>query len=100
MGYSGKDFGKNNPSMERVPYVGPIPHGLYRIGRAVGEAAKGPLTMRLTAIGHTTFGRTAFLIHGDSIKHPGDASKGCIVLDFGTGSRIARSPDKELEVVK
>jgi len=27
-------------------------------------------------------GRSGFMIHGDSEKHPGEASEGSIILDF------------------
>lgn len=97
-GYSGFKQGKNNPAMESVPDVGPIPKGRYAIADHCEE--KGPLTMRLTPIeGTDTHGRAGFLIHGDSSEHPGEASHGCIILPRQARSLIAASPDKVLEVI-
>ncbi len=56
--------------------------------------------MRLTPVGHRAHGRTDFLIHSDSIKNPGNASKGCIVLDFIYRKQIADSGDTVLNVVE
>ena len=56
--------------------------------------------MALMPIGHNAHGRTHFLIHGDSIAHPGDASEGCIALSHAARQAIAISGDTELEVVQ
>jgi hypothetical protein len=45
------------------------------------------------------FGRTGFLIHGDSLQHPGRASNGCIILPRPIRDRIAASGDDQLTVV-
>ena len=100
-GYSGKKgIWRNNPAMEMVKNKGPIPRGQYRIGAARRHPAKGPVTMSLTPVGHRAHGRTAFLIHGDSVKHPGDASEGCIILGPHLRMRIAGSGDTVLNVVE
>ena len=100
-GYSGKmGIWRNNPAMETVKNKGPIPRGQYRIGAAIKHAAKGPITMSLSPIGHVAHGRTAFLIHGDSTKNPGDASEGCIVLGPHIRQRVAASGDAVLNVVE
>jgi len=44
-------------------------------------------------------GRSAFLIHGDSIAAPGTASHGCIILARPDRERIAESGVKQLVVV-
>ena len=99
-GYSGLDAGKNNPEMQEVHDVGPLPQGLYAIGRPVDTAAHGPFVLPLTPDpGNTMFGRTGFLIHGDSLQHPGRASNGCIILPRPIRERIAASDDGELTVV-
>lgn len=79
-GYSGYQSGKNNPADEAVPFLGPIPCGRYRIGTKYDSSRVGPICLPLTPLGHTAHGRTDFLIHGDSRKHPGEASRGCIIL--------------------
>ncbi len=96
-GYSGFGEGKNNPAMEAVPNVGPIPQGRYQIGKAYKHPDLGPCTMNLTPVGGTTaFGRTLFRIHGDNLDH--NASHGCIVLNRDIRLMIDASSDKELWV--
>lgn len=99
-GYSGKDIGKNNPKMENVKNNGPIPKGRYTIGSAYTHPHKGTITMKLTPNGHFMYGRTNFLIHGDSRAHPGNASEGCIILPRNIRHRIATSGENVLEVVQ
>lgn len=80
VGYSGKGQGKNNPEMEVTPSVGPIPRGTYRMGAPRWSNQTGPHVIDLEPIGHNAHGRTALQVHGDSIKTPGTASRGCIIL--------------------
>lgn len=98
-GYSGMGAGKNNPQFEATSCVGPIPSGRYSIGPAETHAKKGPVVMRLTPVGHTAHGRTGFLIHGDSLRNPGEASEGCIILPRNIREQISHSHDTNLEVV-
>ena len=81
-GYSGFSEGKNNPARQSEANVGPIPEGAYWIGPEREETADhGPVVLPLVPVpGTNTFGRSGFLIHGDSIEHPGAASHGCIIL--------------------
>lgn len=97
-GYSGTGEGRNNPDMEEVEGVGPIPRGLYSIGPERVSARLGPVVMNLDPIGHDAFGRTVFRIHGDSVTH--DASHGCIILSRPLRRMIADSLDTELEVIE
>jgi hypothetical protein len=99
-GYSGRGVGKFNPTMEGERDVGPIPRGMYRIGAQFDHPTKGPVTMGLNPVGHTALGRSAFLIHGDSREHPGDASQGCIVLGRALRQVVADTGDTQLEVVR
>lgn len=100
-GYSGaKPDGYNNPDLQAVRYVGPIPVGLYAIGTPHDTDSHGPFVMPLTPDPATElFGRSGFLIHGDSISHPGFASMGCIILDRKTREKIWAGPHT-LEVVR
>jgi Protein of unknown function (DUF2778) len=41
-------------------------------------------------------GRSGFLIHGDSVSHPGDASDGCIILSRAEREAIVKSGIKLL----
>jgi hypothetical protein len=100
-GYSGAGHstvsGRNNSAMQDQPNRGPIPQGLWSIGPDSHHATKGPVVMRLAPIGHTAFGRSGFLIHGDNSVN--DASEGCIILNREARERIARSGDTSLTVV-
>ena len=99
IGYSGHDDGKNNPSMQTVPNVGPIPQGQYSIGAPRDSDKVGPFALPLDPMaGTNTFGRSAFMIHGDSIVHPGTASEGCIIILRDVRNQIAASNDPALIV--
>ena len=100
-GFSGADEGKNNPDMQGVENVGPIPQGRYSIGPQHYSPKVGPGAMNLTPLpGTATYGRTLFRIHGDSRDAPGTGSEGCIVLPPNIRSQLARSPDHTLTVVR
>lgn len=72
LGYSGHDDGVNNPKFEQEPNHGPIPRGNWRIGSPFDSSDHGPHVMRLMPEpGTETYGRSGFLIHGDSKEHPG-----------------------------
>lgn len=96
-GYSGAGPGRNNPEMEDIPTVGPIPRGKYMIGTPYYSEKCGPICFPLTPVGHTAYGRTHFRIHGDNKAN--DASTGCIILGRTIRSRIRDDKETELEVV-
>lgn len=105
-GYSGKDRGKNNPALEGLRGIGPIPAGKWKLVRVYDSANVGPYAIVLDAIDakpgddrHEPTGRSAFRIHGDSIRAPGTASRGCIILPRAIRERMWRSGDRLLEVV-
>lgn len=100
-GYSGFGDGKNNPAMESVPDVGPIPRGEYQVGVPHDTDSHGPFVMSLTPLPlNEMFGRAGFLMHGDSIEHPGTASKGCIIMPHPVRERVWNSGDHRLQVVE
>jgi hypothetical protein len=101
-GYSGAGDGKNNPPMENVPNVGPIPRGDWNItGPPADTRTHGPYVLHLEPKPETeTFGRNGFLIHGDSKEHPGTASQGCIILPRPVREQVWTSGDRDLEVVR
>jgi len=105
IGYSGGDCGtapegKNNPAMQNVPMVGPIPQGIYTIGPAYTHSRLGPVTMNLyPSQQNQMFDRDAFRIHGDNPNHIGESSDGCIVLARDVREMISESRDLTLEVV-
>ncbi len=99
-GYAGKDAGKNNPAMQHVHNVGPLPCGLYEIGQPYNTKEHGPYVLPLTPDpGNEMFGRGGFLIHGDNIQSPGTASEGCIIASKLTRLRIWESGDHRLQVI-
>jgi hypothetical protein len=100
VGYSGLSAGKNNPAMQSVQDVGPIPEGIYYIGQPRDTVTHGPYVLPLTPdTDDVMFGRSGFLIHGDSVVSPGTASLGCIVLARDVRELIGRSSDHVLQVV-
>lgn len=105
-GYAGSGRGKNNPALQGVRGIGPVPRGRWLIGRPYNSGATGPYTLVITAQDgvlddvHGPTGRGAFRIHGDSIARPGTASRGCIILPRTTREMIWKSGDRELEVVE
>lgn len=99
-GYSGAGDGKNNPAMEDVHNIGPIPVGKYTIGRWYDTTTHGPYVLPLTPNSkNIMFGRAGFLIHGDSVATPGTASQGCIIMPRSIRELIFQSGDHDLEVV-
>lgn len=100
VGYSGFGEGKCNPAKECEHNVGPIPKGVYMIGAARNTDSHGPVVMPLAPMPYTnTFGRSGFLIHGDSVTAPGTASHGCIILPRKVRERMSASLDRTIEVV-
>lgn len=108
IGYSGHGEGVNNPDLETVHNVGPVPQGQWSMAVIKGddgmptdyEGKKQPV-MRLTpAEGTNTFGRAGFLIHGDMIAEAGQeqASLGCIIMPHYVRQQVAVSEDKDLTV--
>lgn len=100
-GYSGAGAGKNNPEMESVHDVGPIPRGNWTIvGPPVNTPDHGPYVLRLQPdAGTDTFGRTGFLMHGDSKESPGCVSHGCVIMPRAVREQVWTSGDRDLEVV-
>lgn len=99
VGYAGRREGRNNPALERVISVGPIPRGKYHVGLAHRSSGKGPYTMRLTPFGSNTMhGRSGFLIHGDNAAS--DASHGCIILPRHAREVLARHRTKNSVILE
>lgn len=102
-GYSGFGVSKDHPNDEGVRDFGPIPRGSYTIeapGFVTSPGPHGPYVLPLVpGPDNDMHGRSGFLIHGDSVEHPGTASHGCIILDRPTRERIWKSNDRSLTVV-
>lgn len=94
--YSGYGDGKNQPGAQDQANIGPIPQGLWFFGTLSADPAHGPLARHLIpASGTDTFGRSGFLLHGDSREHPGAASHGCIIAPR-PARELAREGDELL----
>jgi len=105
-GYSGNGRGKNSPSMQAAQAVGPIPRGTWKMVEIYDSANVGPRAIKLDPVDekpgndrHEGTGRSAFRIHGDSIRNPGTASHGCIILPRAVRLAMWASGDKLIEVV-
>jgi hypothetical protein len=101
IGYSGFGAGKNNPQMDNVANIGPIPHGEWTIcGPPTDTIEHGPYVLRLDPAPNTeTFGRSGFLMHGDSKESPGCASRGCLIFSRPQREQVWNSGDRDLKVV-
>lgn len=100
-GYSGCGEGKNNPEMQSVHNLGPVPQGHWTIsGPPVNTPQHGPYVLRLSpSLETNTFGRSGFLIHGDSKTAPGTASQGCVILPRSVREKVWESGDRDLQVI-
>lgn len=105
-GYSGHGEGLNNPALQGVRAVGPIPRGKWKIQPPRDSDTTGPYTMKLLAADavpgddtHQPTGRGAFRIHGDNRAADMSASHGCIILPRKAREAIWASGDHDLEVV-
>lgn len=98
-GYSGFGEGLDNPAMEAVSNVGPIPRGHWRIARWDDHhGEKGPQVAVLEPVGHDAHGRSAFLIHGDNSALNHTASHGCIIAGRAIRDALRSSGETELTV--
>lgn len=99
IGYSGHEDGVNNPAMQNVLSTGPIPQGTYTMNPPIDSEMHGPWAIPLTpSPSNEMFGRSGFLMHGDSIVHPGMASEGCIIMPRFAREQVWDSDDHEIEV--
>lgn len=98
-GYSGHDAGLNNPGLEAVSNVGPIPRGEWHIDRwDEKHGDKGPIVAVLSPVGHDAHGRSAFLIHGDNALNNHSASHGCIIANRPIREALRASGETKLMV--
>ncbi len=102
--YAGYGAGLNNPLMQDVPFIGPLPLGGYTIGpqqdyyTSDGRLLRWALPLTPDP-SNRMFKRRGFLIHGPHTNDRKDSSNGCPVTDRGTRDRIANSQDTCLQVL-
>lgn len=100
-GYSGFGPYRNDSTGQAIQGLGPIPCGGWTITGVIQETDEhGPFVLTLSPDATTdTFGRSGFLVHGDSISKPGCASHGCIIMPREVRESIWASGDRDLVVV-
>lgn len=97
--YSGHGVGRNNPAMEAVHAVGPIPRGAWKMSDHHDSPHTGPYSITLDPVGHDACGRTLFRLHGDNAAH--DASDGCIIHSpQADREAVWMTGDHDLQVVE
>lgn len=100
-GYAGHGTGLNNPAMENVKGVGPLPRGLWRLGPWSDHPHLGKIVSHLLPISvPNLYGRDEFFIHGDNALMNHTGSDGCIVLDKATRLALRASGETQLRVVE
>jgi hypothetical protein len=98
--YSGHGDGLNNPALEAVAIVGPIPRGRWQIVRWDDHhGTKGPIVAVLRPDGHDAHGRSGFLIHGDNTAANHSASHGCIIMNRPARVLLRAGGQMSFEVV-
>ena len=102
-GWSGHGEGKNNPAMQFVRCVGPLPQGWYTIDPwEMSHPVLGPMVAHLTPDPDNDMqGRNAFYFHGpssDPSKY-GQESEGCIVVPHFPRQAIKDTGMTRLQVV-
>jgi hypothetical protein len=86
IGWAGHLQGRNNPAMQNVKGVGPLPKGKYFVQDPEDGTHLGPMAFPLVPDkDNEMFGRSGFFIHGANADHPTLSSDGCIIQ-----GRIAR----------
>ena len=80
--------GMNNPDMQSVHCIGPLPQGTYTVGTWGLHHPVGPNSAPLTQTSGETFGRNAFFIHGPGDTDPMNSSEGCICIHMPDRQKV------------
>lgn len=104
-GYAGGNCGKNpegvnNPSMQGVKCVGPLPAGTYTLGEPVQQSHLGPFAIPLVPDpANDMMGRGSFYVHGDTPALNQSASEGCIIMPRAVRNAMWISGDHTVQVI-
>ena len=100
-GYSGATEGKNNPAMENVPNIGPIPRGDWTIaGPPVDSKDHGPYVLKLNPATYDRNPRPQRIPDARRLQRASrSASHGCVILSRAVREEVWQSGDRDLEVV-
>lgn len=100
VGYSGHPPYVNDPTAQALKARGPIPSGVYRVGRPFDHVRLGPVVFFLDPdVKNNMHGRSGFFIHGDNEYGNNSASHGCIILKRSVRERIRIENVRRLVVV-
>lgn len=103
VGYAGGNCGKNpegrnNPAMQNVKSIGPLPQGIYTFDEPILQSHLGPFAIPLIPDpANKMFGRSDFFCHGDTTPS-GNASEGCIIMPRAIRNAMWDSPEHQIEV--
>jgi hypothetical protein len=82
-GYSGNASKLNDIHSQNLEGVGPIPAGLYTISKIYDDDKRGKHTCVLVPdSANKMYGRSGFLLHGDTAAEAHAASDGCIIFPY------------------
>lgn len=99
VGYSGKGAHRDKPTSQHLVGEGPIPRGLWLLGRPVDHPRLGPIAIPLAPLSSEEPQRSGFFIHGDNARGDKSASRGCPIFGRAIRTRLARAGDATLTVV-
>ena len=91
-GYSGYGDGLNNPDMQDVENVGPIPRGEWDISDSYGKMRINLKALNVQGISNRDL--KSFEIHGDNPSLNYTASQGCIIINGIHNRRLFRQGDR------
>ena len=83
------------PGSDEPMQGGPIPIGTWKFGKGFKDPHRGDPSFILTPTKDVFIlpGRSgapgSFMIHADSVKSPGNASEGCIILNKDSRNKLA-----------
>lgn len=88
-----------NPEAEAIHLIGPLPRGLYDVGKWQRYPKVGSYAAPLTQIEGESFGRNGFFIHGPSEEDPLNSSEGCIVIPHTQRMAVMKLDPDRIRVV-
>jgi len=92
--------GQNNPAMQAVRCIGPLPVGWYSMSEPFHHPKLGQITFQLTPDPENEmFGRDDFFMHGAGGDDPENSSEGCIIQAHDVRQAVADSGIRRLQVV-
>ena len=94
--YSGHGDGLNNPAMQAIPNIGPIPTGEYTLSPFFTHPRLGKLVARfMPKSDNDECHRSGIDLHGDNQYRDHTGSEGCVVMDEPYRLEISQSLDTD-----